>query len=214
MKAVSATVAAIFLLVSSFVAGAAAQTEAQTPPVNAQSSTSTQNSTSAQRIHAAGLRNAAKVSEQLYRGAQPRAAGLRALQKIGIATIVDLRAENRVKVAWERKTAESLGMRFINIPVDAWAPPSEAQVAEFLSLFRDRPQEKVFVHCEFGDDRTGTFVATYRMAYENFSVEEALREMTQFGFNNVWHPSMGVFVREFPARLESSPALAPFKTTR
>jgi tyrosine-protein phosphatase SIW14 len=200
MKAVSAARAAIFLLASTFVVHATERMEAQS-------------STSAERIHAPGLRNAAKVSEQLYRGAQPRPAGLRALQKIGVTTIVDLRAENRPKIAWERKTAESLGIRFINIPVDAWAPPSEAQVAQFLTLLRDNPQEKVFVHCEFGDDRTGVFVATYRMAFENFSVEDALREMNQFGFNNVWHRSMREFVRDFPARLRASPALAPFKPT-
>jgi hypothetical protein len=38
--------------------------------------------------------------------------------------------------------------------------------------------------------------------------------MTQFGFNNVWHPSMRVFVRSFPERLENSGALAPFKHGR
>jgi tyrosine-protein phosphatase SIW14 len=205
MKAIVATLAAVFLLAFTLAAGAAAQTPAQTAPVT------TQSFTPAERIHATGLRNAAKVSEQLYRGAQPRAAGLRALQKIGVTTIVDLRAENQPKIAWERKAAEALGMRFVNIRVNAWAPPSEAQVAEFLSLFRDNPQEKVFVHCEFGDDRTGLFVATYRIAYENSSVEEALREMNQFGFNNVWHPSMGTFVCDFPTQLDTSPALAPFK---
>jgi protein tyrosine/serine phosphatase len=207
MKAVPATLAAIFLLAWPWYVGAGRRMQSSTAPLAAP------NSASAQRIHAPGLRNAAKVSEQLYRGAQPRGAGLRELQKIGVTTIVDLRAENRPKVAWERKTTESLGMRFVNIPVDAWAPPSEAQVAQFLSLFRDRPQEKVFVHCEFGDDRTGLFVATYRMAFENFSVEEALREMNQFGFNNVWHHSMETFVRNFPALLNSSPALAAFKPT-
>jgi protein tyrosine phosphatase (PTP) superfamily phosphohydrolase (DUF442 family) len=204
-NAVAATLVASFLCASPWRVVASRLEQSSSAPLAAQTSIS------AQRIHAPGLRNAAKVSEQLYRGAQPRAAGLRALQEIGVTTIVDLRVENPAKIAWERKTTEALGMRFVNIAVNGWAPPSDGQVAQFLSLFRDNPQGKVFVHCEFGDDRTGTFVATYRIAYENFSVEEALREMNQFGFNNVWHPSMEMFVRNFPALLESSLALAAFK---
>jgi protein tyrosine phosphatase (PTP) superfamily phosphohydrolase (DUF442 family) len=207
MKTVPALLAAIFALASKFAVGAVGAVAQAQPPTPL----ATPSGTPATRIHEPGLHNAAKVSEQLYRGAQPSAEGLRALQKIGVTTIVDLRAENRPKIAWERKTAEGLGMHFVNIPVNGWSPPTDVQVAQFLSLFRETPQEKVFVHCEFGDDRTGTFVATYRIAFENFSVEEALREMNQFGFNNVWHPSMRVFVGRFPALLESSPALEAFK---
>jgi hypothetical protein len=35
--------------------------------------------------------------------------------------------------------------------------------------------------------------------------------MYYFGFNGAWHPSMATFVREFPARLNTAPALVPFK---
>jgi tyrosine-protein phosphatase SIW14 len=84
-------------------------------------------------------------------------------------------------------------------------------VAQFLSLFRDNPQEKVFVHCRFGDDRTGVFVASYRMAFEKLPADQALKEMYHFGFNGAWHPSMADFVRNFPASLNEAPALVPFK---
>ena len=93
-----------------------------------------------------------------------------------------------------------------------WSPPTNEQVAQFLSIFRDSPQEKIFVHCHYGDDRTGVFVAAYRMALEKLPADQALKEMYFFGFNGFWHPSMISFVREFPARLASSPALAAFKT--
>jgi hypothetical protein len=77
-NAVPAMLVAIFLFALPWRASGARQTQSST-------------SLAAQRIHATGLRNAAKVSEQLYRGAQPFGAGLRALKKIGITTIVDLR---------------------------------------------------------------------------------------------------------------------------
>ncbi len=112
------------------------------------------------------------------------------------------------KGEWERRQAESLGIRFVNIPVSGWSPPSNEQVAQFLSLFRNNPNERIFVHCRFGDDRTGVFVATYRMAYDGWSAQQAMNEMYYFGFNGIWHPSMKTFIREFPSRLKTAPVLA------
>ncbi len=148
----------------------------------------------------------------MYRGAQPREVGLSELKLLGITTIVDLRGEDPEKIAWERKHAESLGMRFINIPVSGWAPPTDEQVVQFLSLFRDNPGQKIFLHCRFGDDRTGVFTAVYRMAIDKWPADQAMKEMYFFGFNGFWHPSMKSFVRDFPSRLHSAPALAPLRT--
>jgi tyrosine-protein phosphatase SIW14 len=165
-----------------------------------------------EKLHIAGIHNAGKITDELYRGAQPKETGLSELKLLGITTIVDLRGEDHDKIAWERKRAESLGMRFVHIPVSGWSPPSDEQVAEFLTLFRGEPGQKVFVHCRFGDDRTGVFVATYRIALEKWSAEEAMKEMYFFGFNGFWHPSMKSYIRSFPARLNSSPVLAPLRT--
>ena len=165
-----------------------------------------------QKLHIAGIHNAGKITDVLYRGGQPKEAAFSELKLLGITTMVDLRVEDRDKIAWERKHAESLGMRFVHIPVSGWSPPTDEQVAEFLSLFRNEPAQKVFVHCRFGDDRTGIFVAIHRMALEKWSSEEAMKEMYFFGFNGYWHPSMKTYIRAFPERLNSSPALAPFRT--
>lgn len=158
-----------------------------------------------------GLPNGGKMSDSLFRGAQPSAQGLKELKNLGITTIVDLRGEDPDKVSWERKEAESLGIRFVSIPVSGWSPPSNDQVAQFLKIFRDNPQAKVFVHCRFGDDRTGVFVATYRMAYNGWPAQQAMNEMYFFGFNGFWHPSMKSFIRDFPALLKTAPALAAYR---
>ena len=157
-----------------------------------------------------GLPNGGKINDSLFRGAQPQAAGMKELKNLGVTTIVDLRGEDPDKASWERQQAESLGMRFVSIPVSGWAPPSNDQVAQFLKIFHDNPKEKVFVHCRFGDDRTGVFVAAYRMAYDGWPAQQAMNEMYFFGFNGFWHPSMKSFIRDFPARLKTAPALATF----
>src|SRR5256885_9813518 len=79
-------------------------------------------------------------------------------------------------------------------------------------LSRQRTGQQIFVHCRFGDDRTGVFIATYRMTFEKWPADQAMKEMYFFGFNGFWHPAMKSFVRDFPARLNSSPALAPLRT--
>ena len=173
--------------------------------------TSTIHSAYGEKLHLSGLPNGGRVNSFLFRGAQPQTQGLPELQKLGITTIVDLRGEDQEKLDWERRQAEALGIRFVNIPVSGWDPPSNEQVAKFLALFRANPKEKVFVHCRFGDDRTGVFVATYRMAYEGWPAQQAMNEMYFFGFNGFWHPSMKAFIRDFPARLKSAPALTRYR---
>ena len=164
-----------------------------------------------EKLHIAGIHNAGKINDALFRGAQPKEGGLAELKKLGITTVVDLRGEDREKYERERKEAESLGMRFVHLSVSGWAPPSDEQVAQFLGIFSGDPHQKVFVHCRFGDDRTGVFVATYRMALDKWSPEQAMNEMYFFGFNGFWHPSMSAFIREFRNHLATDAPLARFK---
>jgi len=164
-----------------------------------------------QKLRISGIPHAGKVTDALYRGAQPKEVGLSELKMLGITTIVDLRGEDREKVAWERKRAESLGMRFVHIPVNGWSPPTDEQVAQFLSLLHDNPGQKIFVHCRFGEDRTSVFIAAYRIAAERWPAEQAIKEMYFFGFNGLWHPSMKSFVEDFPSRLNSAPGLVSLR---
>ena len=164
--------------------------------------------TSAEKLRIAGVPNAGKVTEQLYRGAQPHLSSLVRLKEMGITTIVDLRAEDTGMREQEKKEAERLGIHFVSIPEGGWSNPTSDEIAQFLSLFEGRSKEKVFVHCHFGQDRSGVFVATYRMAIQKWPPEEAIKEMYYFGFNGFWHPGMMSFVRNFPARVPSVPALA------
>ena len=75
------------------------------------SAPSVMQSASGQKLHITGIHNAGKITDALYRGAQPDQQGLSELKKLGITTIIDLRGEDRDKVEWERGRAESLGMQ-------------------------------------------------------------------------------------------------------
>jgi tyrosine-protein phosphatase SIW14 len=161
----------------------------------------------AQKISIPGISNAGKVSEALFRGAQPDLSRLDELEKLGITTIVDLRRESHHLREQEQLRAESLGMHFLSIPVGGFSTPTSAQLAEFFTLLRETPPQKIFVHCEFGEDRTGVFIASYRVAFEQWTPDQAVAEMLRFGFNRRWHPSMATFIQALPDRLRSDAAL-------
>jgi tyrosine-protein phosphatase SIW14 len=166
----------------------------------------------AEKLKLAGVPRAGKISDVLFRGAQPSAQGLAELKKLGITTVVDLRG-NRGPVASERREVESLGMRFIDIPVLGWSAPSNAQVAEFLGLFKDDPRQKVFVHCYYGEDRSGVMVAAYRIAQQNWTADQAVAEMYSFGFHYHLYPGMKSYVQEFPAKFAADPIFAPLRAS-
>jgi len=167
--------------------------------------------TPAEKLKIAGVPNAGRISEMLLRGAQPSARGLAELKQLGVTTIVDLRG-NDGPVAWERAQAQSLGMRFVNIPVLGWSAPDDAQVAQFLKVVQQDPTQKIFVHCYYGEDRTGVMVATYRIAEQNWTPGQAAAEMNSFGFHYHLYPGMKSYVREFPARLATDPTFASLRT--
>lgn len=195
---------ALACLFLSCVAGARA-VAAQTPQ-SSQAATASLRSGFGEKVQIAGVPNAGKISEHLYRGAQPQSGGLKQLKALGVTTIVDLRNEDSATHKWEQKQAESLGLHFVSIPVGGFSPPTSDQVALFLSLFAADSKETVFVHCHYGEDRTGVFIATYRMGIEKWPAQQALKEMNYFGFRGFWQRGMSAYVREFPSLLVSTPA--------
>jgi protein tyrosine/serine phosphatase len=166
-----------------------------------------------EKIHIDGVPRAGKINQHLYRGAQPKPAAMAELKKMGITTVVDLRGEDNQTMNAERAQAEAQGLHFVSIPVGRFSSPTNEQVVQFLSLFRDHPDQTVFVHCHYGEDRTGVFVASYRMTMEHWPELQAENEMKFFGFNRHWQRDMKEFVRDYPGRLTTAPALVNFQKT-
>ena len=165
----------------------------------------------AKRISLAGVGNAGEVTPTLLRGAQPSAEGFRALAKMGVAIDVDLRFEgNR---AAEKETATRAGMQYVALP---WSChyPSDATTQKFLSVIRENSGKKVFVHCQHGVDRTGMMIAAYRMAEQNWTPEQARREMIAYGFDQVhrtWCGALNGYESIFPQRYATDPIFAPLR---
>jgi len=145
----------------------------------------------AQPIEARGLPNLHKVSDALYRGAQPEDEGFAELKALGIKTVVNLRTLHS-----DRDECREAGLEYVHITVQAWEGETE-EVIDFLKVATDPARQPVFVHCQHGADRTGTMCAIYRIVVEGWSKEETLQEMTEggFGFHSVWQ-NLIKYIRE------------------
>jgi tyrosine-protein phosphatase SIW14 len=160
-----------------------------------------------EKITVRGVHNAGKINDHLYRGAQPDVIGLSELKNLGVNIIVDLRRESTSTMNEEKARATTIGVRFVSIPLGGFSNPTSEQLAQFFSLVREDPQPTIFVHCQFGEDRSGVFVAAYRIAFDHWTADQAMAEMLHFGFNHNWHPAMRAYVRSLPEKLQSDPVL-------
>ncbi len=125
------------------------------------------------------------VAPGILRGGQPTPAGLIALQKAGVKTIINLR-NNPIYVPQEEDECRRLGVTMFSIPMDGVLPPSNAQIHEFLKIVQSQANLPVFIHCQHGQDRTGAMIGIYRIEAENWTAGQAYKEMLQNGF----HPAL------------------------
>ena len=145
----------------------------------------------AQKLDLPGLSNLHKVSEDLYRGAQPTAEGMKELEKLGIKTVVNLRFLHS-----DRDEMEDVNLAYEHIRMTTLDPDMD-DIIRFLNIVTDSNNTPVFVHCKHGADRTGVMTAIYRVIVQDWNREEAVEEMTKggFGFHNIWE-NLADYIRE------------------
>jgi len=138
-----------------------------------------------------GLPNLHRVSDQMYRGAQPTAEGMKELQKLGVKTVVNLRFFTS-----DRDELEGTTLAYEHINMVSFYPVRQ-DVVSFLKIVTDPNRTPVFVHCQHGADRTGMMCAIYRVAVQGWSKDQAIEEMTKGGFGHhaIWK-NLVTFIRE------------------
>ena len=136
----------------------------------------------AKKIDRPGLPNLYKIDDGLYRGAQPTAEGIKELERLGVKTIVGLRANHS-----DKEILGNSNLAFERIPLNTW-DVTEENVVRFLQIVTDKNRQPVFVHCQHGADRTGTMCAAYRVVVGGWTKQQAIAEMTQggFGYHSIW----------------------------
>jgi protein tyrosine/serine phosphatase len=157
-----------------------------------------------------GIPNFHAVTGNLYRSGQPKPEGFRSLvRQYGIRTVISLRS-----VASDDSLLKGSGakirLRRFRLHAGSIGHERETIVAALRAIRAGIAEGPTLVHCEYGSDRTGLIVALYRIVYQNWTKDAALREMRDkaYGFHTVWG-NIPRFIEEldvdrFRARLESS----------
>ncbi|MGA8145690.1 MAG: dual specificity protein phosphatase family protein [Candidatus Acidiferrales bacterium] len=157
-----------------------------------------------QRLSLPGVPNFGEITPNLFRGAQPSREGVDALAKMGVGIVINLRGDRDS----EREEVSKVGMLYISIPSHCSHMASE-DIATVLHVLRDNPGKKIFIHCQFGVDRTGMVVAAYRMAEQGWTAGESLREMEAFGYtlkHKMICPGLTAFESNFPRAFANNSA--------
>lgn len=150
------------------------------------------------------IKNFGQMDERFYRGGQPKERDYKALADLGIKTVIDLRDDPE---QYEKPLVESLGMKYVNIPMIAKKYPTETAVSSFLKLVDDPDTGKFYVHCAGGRHRTGAIGAVYRYQYYNWNFDQVYKEMKQYDFYTSWgHGAFKDFVKDYHERKGRSDA--------
>ena len=130
-----------------------------------------------------------------YRSGCMSANGFRdAIQKNNIKTVISLWDENPdptlqgSRFDWstikESDLCKSLDVNYKFIFVKLLPEDPGAAIAQFLEVMDDKNSYPVLIHCKAGLHRTGVMAAIYRMEYDGWSRQDAMRELRAHGFGH------------------------------
>ena len=148
------------------------------------------------------ISNFGQMDDRFFRGAQPKAEDFQSLSSLGIKTDIDLRND---PTDFERSSAESAGIKYVNIPMSDKDYPTEAEIKQFLAVVNDPATGKFFVHCAGGRHRTGVMGAVYRFNHDHWNFAQVYDEMKAYDFyTRFGHGNMKKYVEDYWQRIQSN----------
>ncbi len=131
------------------------------------------------------LKNFYKVDDSLYRSAQPSSKEMKALNDYGIKTVLNLR------LYWsDKQEGKHTNLVLLHQPLNT----NKVSYDDIVYCMKTIQQAKkpLLIHCLHGSDRTGCMVAVYRMLYNGWTKEEAIKEFKAggFGYHEKWFPNI------------------------
>jgi tyrosine-protein phosphatase SIW14 len=151
------------------------------------------------------IKNFGRMDDRFFRGAEPKSLeDFQALKSLGVDTIIDLQAKPEES---EKGWVESLGMRYVNIPMIEKKYPRPEHVEAFMKTVDDPATGKFFVHCAGGRHRTGAMGAVYRYEKYGWDYDQVYAEMKKFDFYTSWgHGAFKEFVKDYFQQVQTRAA--------
>ena len=122
--------------------------------------------------------NRFRVTENLWRSAQPAPHDVRSLARRGLRTVVNLRG-GREYGSWplEREACEAAGVALTELVVRSREAPTREGLMAARDLFASL-QYPALVHCKSGADRAGFVAALYLLMVEQRPLDDATRQLS------------------------------------
>lgn len=143
-----------------------------------------------------GIYNYRRLSDTLATAGQPTEEELVAVAEAGFEVVVNLALhEAEYSLPGEREIVNSLGMRYIHIPV-VWERPTRADLEKFFETMDKLPGKRLFIHCA-ANKRVSVFVALHRRLRQGWLAEDAMPDVQAIWEPDaVWQPFMEDMIRQ------------------
>jgi protein tyrosine phosphatase (PTP) superfamily phosphohydrolase (DUF442 family) len=129
-----------------------------------------------------GIYNYRRLSEEIATAGQPSEEELAAVAHAGFEVVVNLALHDaEYSLPEECRTVESLGMRYVHIPV-VWERPLRSDLERFFELMDELSDKRVFVHCA-ANKRVSVFMALYRQRRQGWSADAVMPDVLA-----IWEP--------------------------
>ncbi len=136
------------------------------------------------------LENLHRVSAEVYRSGQPGREDFAELQRRGLKSVLNLRRHHS-----DEDDVRGVALTLYELPLNAGSL-NESELRAALAIIRHAPKP-ILIHCWHGSDRTGAVAAAYRIAEQNWTAEDAVRELQQdeYGHHDVIYGNIPKLLR-------------------
>ena len=134
------------------------------------------------------------LSDKLFSAGMPQTEQLTDAAQKGVQVVINL-APHEVHNALPggAELVNSLGMQYVNIPVN-WNTPTKEGLDRFIDVMDANQDRKILVHCQ-ANFRATAFIALYRILRQGWKTEEAMQ-----GMHQIWdeedYPIWKMFIEE------------------
>ncbi|MCR4332645.1 MAG: protein tyrosine phosphatase family protein [Sulfuricaulis sp.] len=128
-----------------------------------------------------------RLTDLIATAGQPSEEELASVAHAGFDVVVNLALHDaEYSLPDECRTVESLGMRYVHIPV-VWERPQRSDLERFFEVMDELSDKRVFVHCA-ANKRVSVFMALYRHLRQGWSADAVMPDVLAIWEpDDVWH---------------------------
>ena len=135
--------------------------------------------------------NRHKISDKVWRSAQPAPHHIRLAARHGVKTVINLRGDQSFGTHWlEERACKNNGLRLVHFTIRSRAAPTREELKAAKALFEtvDYP---VLIHCKSGADRAGLMSVLYQYVHQGVPLDDAMNQLG-LRFGHFRHADTGV----------------------